>query len=35
MVSDLTELKGFFGELKTHHEKIKELEKLMKPHLIK
>jgi hypothetical protein len=35
MVSDLTELKGFFGELKTHQEKIKELEKLMKPHLIK
>jgi hypothetical protein len=35
MVTDLSELKGFFGKLETHQEKILELEKLMKPHLFK
>jgi hypothetical protein len=35
MVNDLTELKGFFGELETHQDKISELENLLKPHLIR
>jgi|GEM_PF-7025552 len=35
MVNNLNELKGLFGGLITHQEKIEEIEKLMAPHLIK